>query len=332
MTAAPLLFVTVDTEEDNWGEYTCANPTVDNLRALADFQDLCERYGAQPTYLVNHAVVTSPLGREIIGELRSRGAAFGTHCHPWHTPPVEEVPGDETSYLSRLPAPLVARKLARLTAAVAEAVGTQPRSFRSGRWATGPVVTMALHDLGYQIDASICPGVDWTPEGGMDHSRHPGFAYRFRPAAPFTPDPAGPMVQIPTTTGFWQHNQARALRRYRQAQRLHPRLRAVGFADLFRVANFRWLSPEVSSTRDMIRLARALMANRIGHLDLTFHSPTLVPGLTPFTRTAADRDRFMDRLEQVLDFVLGAGARSAPLEEGLTLVPDPGTPAAPGGE
>ena len=192
--SAPLFLVTVDTEEDNWGEYACRRPTVENLRELPAFQSLCERHGIRPTYLINYPVVTSDLGQGILDELRARKAGFGAHCHPWNTPPVEEQVGPSASFLSNLPAALVQQKLERLTEAITSAVGERPTCFRAGRWGVGPGVTTALHSLGYRIDSSVCPFVDWAPEGGPDHSRYPRTAYRFHPATPFVPDPTGAMI------------------------------------------------------------------------------------------------------------------------------------------
>lgn len=316
--SAPLFLVTVDTEEDNWGEYACRHPTVENLRELPTFQTLCERYGIRPTYLVNYPVVTSDLGRGILDELRARKAGFGAHCHPWNTPPVEEQVGPYASFLSNLPATLVQQKLHRLTEAITLAAGERPTCFRAGRWGVGPGVTTALHALGYRIDSSVSPFVDWSAEGGPDHSAHPRTAYRFHPETPFRPDPTGPMVQIPATIGFWQRDQDRAMARLRLARRVPRVLRAVGMADRLRWATLRWLSPETASGKDMVRLARTLLQQGARYLNLTFHSTTLLPGRTPFVATAADRVRFVERLARIFEFVQEADLRPATLESGET--------------
>ncbi len=308
---APLFIVTVDTEEDNWGEYSCRHPTVENLRELPVFQSLCERHGIRPTYLVNYPVVTSSLGQGILAELGARGAGFGAHCHPWNTPPVEETVGPHASFLSNLPATLVEKKLERLTDAITVAVGERPTCFRAGRWGVGPGVTTALHTLGYRVDSSVSPFVDWSAEGGPDHSAHPRTAYRFHPETPFLPDPTGVMLQVPATTGFWQGDQDRAMARLRLARRVPRALRAVGVADRLGWTNFRWLSPETTSGKDMVRLARALLHQGAPYLNLMFHSTTLLPGRTPFVTTPADRARFVERLARIFAFVQEVGLQPA---------------------
>ena len=76
------------------------------------------------------------------------------------------------------------------------------------------------------------------------------------------------------------------------------------------------LTPEGADTAAHKRLARALL--RQGHrvFTLTYHSPSLAPGHTPYVRTASDLRRFLHTLEATLSFfVTELGARpTTPLE------------------
>jgi len=316
------VFVTVDTEEDNWGDYACRRPTVTNLRRLPTLQDMCQRHGAIPTYLVNWPAVTNPDGRAILRELVLQGGSeIGAHCHPWNTPPVSEDIGPRNSLLSNLAGGLVAAKLATLHRAIGESLAVEPVTFRAGRWGLGPEVTSALAQLGYRVDTSVTPFIDWSAEAGPDFSRAPSWAYRFDPVAPLIPTNSGSMMEIPATVGFWQANQARAARWDRWARTRAPRsLHAVGLLDRLGAVNRRWLSPEVSRAGDMIRLARRLVEVGISHLNVSFHSVTLEPGRTPFVRTDADRVRFLGELETFLAFAREAGFRFSPLSSGPALL------------
>jgi hypothetical protein len=40
--------------------------------------------------------------------------------------------------------------------------GVTPVSFRAGRWAFGPAVARSIQDLGYRVDSSVIPLVDWS--------------------------------------------------------------------------------------------------------------------------------------------------------------------------
>ena len=80
------------------------------------------------------------------------------------------------------------------------------------------------------------------------------------------------------------------------------RFKVVGVLDALGLLARRWLSPENTSGADMIRLARTLTRSGLRVLDMTFHSPSLLPGATPFVRSEADKRRFLTRIEQFLEF------------------------------
>ena len=61
------------------------------------------------------------------------------------------------------------------------------------------------------------------------------------------------------------------------------------------------LTPELGSTRDMLRLSRCLLEEGARHLQLFLHSPTLEPGLTPYTPTRRDVDRLYATIEAYLE-------------------------------
>jgi hypothetical protein len=77
-------------------------------------------------------------------------------------------------------------------------------------------------------------------------------------------------------------------------------LKVVGVLDVTGMLSRRWLSPEISTDREMIQLVRALVGSGSTVLDLTFHSSSLLPGATPFVRTEEEKERFLARIEAVL--------------------------------
>ena len=62
-----------------------------------------------------------------------------------------------------------------------------------------------------------------------------------------------------------------------------------------------WLRPSYASLPHMIRLAEALDAQRVGVLNIAFHSSELLPGGSPYTPDEASVRRFLDDLERLLD-------------------------------
>jgi hypothetical protein len=53
------------------------------------------------------------------------------------------------------------------------------------------------------------------------------------------------------------------------------------------------LSPEVASGAEMRRVTGALLAGGCQVFSLTYHSPSMIPGHTPYVRTEADLERLI---------------------------------------
>ena len=61
------------------------------------------------------------------------------------------------------------------------------------------------------------------------------------------------------------------------------------------------MSPELASVAEMLTLSRRLLEQGIRHLQLSWHSPSLEPGLSPFTATAADVARLYASVQAYLE-------------------------------
>jgi hypothetical protein len=64
----------------------------------------------------------------------------------------------------------------------------------------------------------------------------------------------------------------------------------------------------------MMALTRALLADGLTVFSLTFHSPSVVPGHTPYVRSHADLSNFLTTIERYFEFFFGelAGQPSTP--------------------
>jgi len=60
------------------------------------------------------------------------------------------------------------------------------------------------------------------------------------------------------------------------------------------------LSPEGFSAKEQIRLLRAMIGQGHRLFSLTYHSPSLAPGHTPYVRSEEERDRFVATIDTVL--------------------------------
>jgi len=310
------LAISVDTEEDDWGSYSEDGASTRNIAHLPEVQALFERHNARPTYLVTRPPLLHGESLAVLRDLAARSdVEMGIQCHPWNTPPLLKE-ASTTSMMCGLPLETNRAKIRELGGLFRRELRVPPRVFRTGRWALGPTVAGALKDEGYAVDCSVSPHIDWSSSGGPDYSEAPTEPYRFHPADPLRPDAEGTMIQLPTTIGFLSGNQHRGGRVRRRLERGPlARLGAVGVLDRLGFLNRRWLSPEISTGPEMIRLTETLVAAGHRFLQMTFHSCTLLPGATPFVRTQRDRSAFVERLGAFLDYSVRAGFTFRTLSE-----------------
>jgi hypothetical protein len=78
--------------------------------------------------------------------------------------------------------------------------------------------------------------------------------------------------------------------------------RVKALASRLRLLNRFSLTPEGVSLGELKRLARQLFASGQRVFNLSYHSSSLVPGNTPYVRTARDLERFLATIDRFLDF------------------------------
>jgi hypothetical protein len=300
------LLLSIDTEEDQW-RAVGREATVKNTAELPRFQSFVEELGLRPTYFVNYPVATDAASRAIVCELAQRGAEIGAHVHPWNTPPFEEALEPRNTMMWNLPVPLQRQKIAAGREALAELLQEPPTSFRAGRLGLGRGTVEALIDTGFEVDSSVTPFIDWSGnDGGPDFDGAPLDAYRIDAARdPQHPTPSGRLREVPISCGFTRP-------RFETLQRIHralarPSGRSPAVSVLSRLGLVRRIlgSPEPSATRDLVALARCLVERRHGYVHLFLHSPSLLPGLTPFVPDERSRDRLYGRIRDFVDAVHG---------------------------
>lgn len=307
----PCLYVIVDTEE----EFDWSGPldrTLTSVRSMAvqeRAQVIFDSYGLRPIYVLDYAVASQPEGYEPLREIFDRHAcAIGAHLHPWITPPFSETVSEYNSYGGNLPPALEEAKLRCLVAAIQNVFGISPIFFKAGRYGIGPATVETLARLGFAVDFSMLPGADLRSSGGAD--------FRFIEARPCRAI-AHDILTIPMTRG-----KIGLLARLPSRMdsllefRITRKLRIPGILARAGLVNVVTLTPEGVSAEEQIRLVRSL-SNR-GHrlFAMHYHSPSLLPGNTPYVRTERELGEFLTRIERVCGFFFGelAGAPGNPAD------------------
>jgi hypothetical protein len=303
MRTVPLV-VSLDTEEDNWNR-SRNGVTVENIKALPRQAKFFERLGVRPTYFTSYHVAIDPCAADVMREVGdgSRGE-IGAHLHPWNTPPLSEPFVPRNSMTKNLPADLQLAKIRTLTAAIAEAFGERPTAFRAGRYGIGPDTVAALVACDYHVDSSVSPFVSLEGvDDGPTFVGAPIAPYRLAPGQEVRqPTPDGPILEIPLSYGFNRgpFKLLDPLQRLLEAVPFRW-LRLAGIAARLRVVQRLSLSPEFSSVAEMLTLSARLLEHGAPHLHISWHTPSLRPGLSPFTTTAADVERLYGKIAAYFD-------------------------------
>ena len=213
------------------------------------------------------------------------------------TPPFSEEPSGRNSFTCNLPPDLQRAKLETLVAAIRDRVGVVPRVYKAGRYGIGATTLPILESLGLDIDQSVMPCYDFSPDGPsfMDCDARPFF---FGGPRPF--------LEIPCTSAFVGAAGPAAPAIYGALTgKALAWTRLAGIATRLRIADRLVLSPEGFTLDEMRRVTTALVARGQRVLTLTFHSPSIEPGHTPYVRTTADLEAFLGCLERYLEFFFG---------------------------
>jgi hypothetical protein len=307
------LFITIDTEEDDWGSFRTQQPSIENIHYIPMLQDIFDEYSAVPTYLVNYPVATNKDSVKILRDIHQKGKCeIGTHCHPWNTPPIREELTTPNSFMCNLPNELIYEKMDVLHQQIMNNFDVFPVCFRAGRWGFRFSMANIIRSLNYRIDSSMTPFCDWTedsgPRFGITHNSAFGFNEKDRLCSKANncthcQNADECILEVPATIGFLQSNFVLCSKiRNMFARRFLSKLRIRGVLERLKLINCRWLSPENSSCEDMIKLSKIISEKDGRFLNMCFHSTSLLPGRSPFVRDRNELDHFLLKIKNYLEF------------------------------
>jgi hypothetical protein len=309
------LCVSIDTECDKGKGWRCKKPM--SFAGIHDgvarrLQPLFESFGAKPTYLLSPEVLKDAACLELLSGLESK-AELGTHLHGEYAEPDAFEPDVTSAFQRDYPPEIERQKLTYLTDLFIRAFGHQPQSFRAGRFGIGRASVGILEALGYTVESSVTPHMDWASAGA------PGLSFLQAPTQPYRPDTEEPgrpgyakLLEVPVTI----------------RKRL---LNAVPFVGS-RV-DPRWLRPTRGTAESLVRVAEDEIADarrrapgRPVILNAMFHNVEILPGTSPYATTEAEAGGILARLGALLAFaereaisVVGLGDVPAILDAAATV-------------
>jgi hypothetical protein len=287
--------LTVDTEEEfDWGKPLAREGHgLDHVPRLAEFQAFCEDESIVPVYLVDWPIAQSPLAAEILRAPVAAGKAeIGVQLHPWVNPPFEEVVTPRNSFAGNLPRELERAKFRALRDAIEENFGAAPAIYRAGRYGVGPDTAAMLAEGGIGVDTSVRANFDYSAGEGPDFGSHP--------LEPYWLDEGETLLELPLTTVYWGMLRRQGAWLYPRLSGL-PALRAL-LAKLGMLERIP-LTPEGTTVDEAIRGIDMALDDGLPVLVLSFHSPSLQAGHTPYVRDEEDLAALYDWWRRVFAYL-----------------------------
>ena len=315
------LVLTIDTEPDNQWSRGARDLTFANTRGLRRFIDFLRRLGAPATYLTSYTVARDPESVRVLREAAAGGDEIGGHLHAWETPPFTAADEGAHPYIYEYDADVRLAKLRAMTAAVEDAFGVHPVSYRAGRWGLDEIEVRNLAELGYRFDTSVVPGHDFGPSRGFSH---PGPDFRRQlDGTPTRPYRLGELWEVPvsvtTLGGLGSGRLGAALartvfpRRDTAARAVTKMMRTSGLCRMI------WVRPLRHSRSDLVRAALSLVRQGASVINIMTHSSECYPGTGPATRSEDDVGRLYGDFEAIITALKATGqVTPRTLSEALT--------------
>jgi len=228
-------------------------------------------HGLRPTYLLSPEVLKHGRSVEVLNALKD--CELGTHLHSEYIGPDprhEEPAGTRSSeFPCNLPDETEFGKIKSATELFNKCFGYYPRSYRAARFGADSGTFKFLAELGYNVDTSVTPHINWQSKGGPDFTGYPEQPYWIRERK---------LLEVPVTI----------------AGRRFPLLPDKWFC-------YKWLRPSIMSCYEMRGLVDKFVAeNQAGVvLNMMFHSMEIIPNASPYVRSKKGQARFLKKLKNV---------------------------------
>jgi hypothetical protein len=301
------LVVSIDCECDKGAAWRCQRPLsfVGVTEGIgARLHPLFVRHAAKPTYLLSAEVMRDAASVDALRGL-SGDHELGAHLHGEYAEPGAFEPETTDAFQRDYPPDVERAKLVYLTELFTTTFARRPTSFRAGRFGIGESSLGILESLGYTVDSSVTPHMDWSSKGSA------GLSFAGAPTQPYRPDHARPsrpggrgILEVPVTI------RPAAL----------ARVPVVG-----KLVEPRWLRPSRGTGQALIEVAKDEIADAERAqpgapvvLNAMFHNVEVIPGASPYAANEREAQAILERLAMLLAFARAENIRVV----GLSDVPE----------
>ena len=281
----PSLVFTVDTEpDDQWAppldDGTLPPFAFANTRGLQPLIDFFRERALPVTWMTSWSVVRDEESARVLRGAMAEGDEIAGHLHGWETPPFLDVDARRRSFIYAYDSEVRLAKHRELLAAHRDAFGVQPVSYRAGRWGLDAIELAHIAKLGYRIDTSISPGIDWRDRGGPDFSSYA----------------------------------SEAPRTWREANGLWEVPASIVKLDEERI---RWVRPLKHPREEIVEAVHALLGRGGEVVNVMFHSSEAFVGTSPISRTGEEVETLYGDLDAIIRAAREHGAEGRTLRDAV---------------
>lgn len=309
LNVKPQLIIVIDTEEEfDWSlPVERCNTSVVHMEWIDRCQDIFNEYQIKPCYVIDYPIASQEIGCRLLKSYHQQGQCeIGAHLHPWVNPPFTEALIPRHTYPGNLPDPLEYEKLKNLKALIDREFSQNTTIYKAGRYGFGPRTEHILQQLGFTIDVSVCPPVDYRADGGPDYRTYSDRPFWFGEQK---------LLEIPVTGGFVGSAGRFSPTIYQWAQQFKA-AKLPGILSRLGIVDRLMLSPEGFSSKEHLKLTRYLYQQGSRIFTWSFHSPSMLPGHTVYVRSDAQLQQFLGEFRRYFDFFFDelSGQASTPTQ------------------
>ena len=293
------LVITIDTEPDCDTKWKRSDPlTFESVFTGIPqiLRPIWNKFQIKPVYFLSPEVVQNSDCCKILKKEIELGAEIGTHLHSEYIEPQKKYENFAGTPSKEFPCfaystEIEFEKIKNLTALIEKNLDVRPVSYRAARYGTDLDTIKSLEKLSYKIDSSVTPHIDWSYQSGPDHSKAPEQPY-FISTTDFYSTGTAVILEVPISIS-------------------RKRFFLLPNKWFFR----RWLRPTHMTVFEMKLLVNEFLKKYdTPVLNMMFHSMEVIPGKTPFIKTALAQKAYINRLEIIITYLKEKHFRSKTLK------------------
>jgi hypothetical protein len=322
----PSLVFTVDTEpDDQWAPNLADGRlppfTFVNTRGLGRLEQFFRRHDVPVTWMTSYSVARDAESARILRNAAAEGDEIAGHLHGWETPPFTAFDHTSRPFIGEYAADLRLAKHRSLLAAHEDAFDARPVSYRAGRWGIDPIELQHLAELGYQIDSSVPPGIDFRDRAGLQQLG-PDFRAYLKGGGP-RPYRSGTLWEVPASIapiGLLGGGAAAAAIARASGRRNHGSSTARGLTRALAALRFQqliWIRPLKHPRAQLVRATHAVLRRGAPMVNVMFHSSEAFVGTSPSSRHVEDVERLYGDLEAIIIAARSQGAVARTLRDAV---------------